>query len=289
MARQPYRAGSFYAADEASCRRHADDLVNRATLPEDLPQAPCGGLVPHAGWVFSGRTAALTLKALAERGQLGRVIVFGSDHWGVADGAAVYDQGAWETPLGAVPVDEELTAALLAAVEGLRPDRRAHAREHSIEVQLPLMQVVCPEVRVVPINLSPSQQAVQLGRKIGELLKRDFPKASVVGSTDLTHYGPSYGFAPGGLGPAGLAWARENDGRLLKLIQTMQAEKVIEETAARHNACGGGAIAATMAACSAMGATRGICLEYTTSAEVMERMHSGGGADCVGYAAVIFA
>ena len=289
MKRRAYRAGSFYEADERSCRRDAEHIIERAALPADLPETLRGGLVPHAGWVFSGRTAALTLKALAERGRLDRIVLFGSDHWGVADGAAACDRGAWETPLGDVAVDAELASALLEAIPALRAAPEAHAREHSIEVQLPLIEVLSPQAKIVPINVTPSPAAVQLGRDIGSLLKRDFPNASVVGSTDLTHYGPSYGFSPGGGGQAGLEWARENDRRLLDLVQQMAAEQVIDETAARQNACGGGAIAATIAASAALGATRGLCLEYTTSAAVMREVYSSRADDSVGYAAVVFA
>jgi AmmeMemoRadiSam system protein B len=201
----------------------------------------------------------------------------------------VYDQGAWQTPLGEVPVDGELAVALLKAVPALRADRGAHAREHSIEVQLPLMQVLSPGVRILPINVSPSKQADRIGREIGEALKGDFATVSAVGSTDLTHYGPSYGFTPAGLGAAGLEWAAENDERVLRAIEQMEADAVIEEAATHHNACGGGAIAATISACSALGATRGVRLEYTTSAEVMKAVYSSRADDCVGYASVIFA
>ena len=289
MLRRPYRAGSFYEADESSCRSSAERLLRAAALPAELPGQPCGGLVPHAGWVFSGRTAAVTFKALARAGRLGRVILFGADHWGTADGAAVFDRGSWLTPLGEVPVDEELAAALLQAVPGLRADPKAHEREHSIEVQLPLMQMLSPDLRVVPINISPTHQAAKLGQEVGQLVQRDFPEVSVVGSTDLTHYGPSYGFSPGGHGTAGLEWARDNDQRLLELVQAMQAEQVIDEAAARNNACGAGAIAATITASAALGATAGVCLEYTSSAEVMEKVYSTRADDCVGYAAVVFA
>jgi len=289
MRRQPYRAGSFYEADESSCRRDVEELLRSAELPADLPPELYGGLVPHAGWVFSGRTAAMTLKALARVDRLKRVVLFGADHWGTADGAAVFDRGSWLTPLGEVPVDEELAAALLQVAPAARSDPQAHARELSIEVQLPLMQVLNPDLRVVPVNISPTRQAAEVGKELGQLLRQEFPEASVVGSTDLTHYGPSYGFSPGGHGPAGLNWARENDRRLLELVQAMRAEQVIDEAAARNNACGAGAIAATIAACSALGANRGVCLEYVTSAEVMEKVYSTRADDCVGYAAIVFA
>lgn len=289
MKRRPYRAGSFYQADPQACRSEASELAASASLPADLPEAIFGGLVPHAGWMFSGATAAMTLKALASRGRLERVVIFGADHWGLAHTGCVYDSGAWETPLGEVPIDEELAAALLEKVPGLEAKPDFHAREHSIEVQLPLMQVLNEGVRIVPISVPPTPVSVELGRRIGEVLAGEFPTASAVGSTDLTHYGPQYGFTPAGVGPAGLEWAKENDRSAIKLIESMQADEIIQETASRQSACGSGAIAATMVAAAAMGASRGICLEYTTSAEVMAAKDLGRTDDAVGYAAVVFA
>ncbi len=288
MKRRAYRAGSFYEADEQACRRAAAELIDQAAAAE-LPETLYGGLVPHAGWMFSGRTAAATLKALASRDRLQRVVVFGADHWGIGGTGSVHDAGAWETPVGEVAIDEPLAAALLKSVPGLRADPSAHAREHSIEVQLPLMRLLNEAVKVVPIGISPRAEVVEVGRAIGRVLAADFPDASVVGSTDLTHYGPQYGFTPGGSGAAGLEWAKENDRRVMKLIEAMRVDEILEETAARQNACGGGAVAATMAAAAAMGATRGICLEYTSSAEVMKKMRMGMAEDAVGYAAVVFA
>ncbi len=289
MIRAPYRAGSFYPAAAAPCRAEADAAIEAAHVPEDTPETIYGGLVPHAGWAFSARSAAMTLKALAGRGRLTRVVLFGADHWGLAQGAAVFDTGAWSTPLGDVPVDEDLASALVESVDSLHANDQAHAREHSIEVQLPLLQILCPEVKIVPILVTPDPGVVETGRRIGELLQRDFPEAAVVGSTDLTHYGPSYGLMPAGVGAAGMQWAKDNDRRVLDLIESMQAEAIIEETSARGNACGGGAIAATMAACSALGAARGICLDYCGSDEIMRDLYGQQADDRVGYAAVAFA
>ncbi len=289
MKRQPYRAGSFYEAGEDACRRSATGILDSATVPADLPEVLFGGLVPHAGWVFSGLTAAMTLKALAKRDRLKRVVIFGADHWGTAGKGAIYDKGAWLTPLGEVPIDEELADVLLVSCSLLRSDASAHSREHSIEVQLPLMQVACNDVQIVPIIISPSPDAIRIGQEVGEVLARDFPDASVLGSTDLTHYGPQYGFTPGSTGSAGLEWANRNDARVLELIEAMKASEVVAETAAHQSACGGGAIAATIAACSAMGATAGHTLKYTTSAEVMREVYSQQSDDSVGYAAVVFA
>ena len=288
MIRRPYRAGSFYPDDAPRCRAEAEALIQAAQVPADIPRTLHGGLVPHAGWAFSGRTAAVLLKALAGVDRLNRLVLLGADHWGTAGGGALYDQGAWETPLGQVPIDEELSAALAESVPALRRDPNAHAREHSIEVQLPLVRILCPVARIVPILIAPDDAAVDTGRAIGKTLNESFPDAGVVGSTDLTHYGPSYGLTPAGVGSPGMQWARDNDRRILELIKSMRPDAVIGEASARLNACGAGAIAATMAACAAMGATRGACLEYCGSDDVMMDLYGQRAQDRVGYAAVAF-
>ena len=108
----------------------------------------------------------------------------------------------------------------------------------------------------------------------------------IVGTTDLTHYGRAYyGFAPAGAGERALEWARANDEQVLDLILAMRAEDIVAEAAAHHNACGGGAIAGTIAAARALGAEKGYLLEYTTSHDVMPR---GPATDFVGYAAIVF-
>jgi len=283
MTRPAYLAGTWYPSEETSCRREVERILAAAAVdPSDVPETVRGGLVPHAGWTFSGRTAARTLKALAARDRLGRVVIFGTDHGRLSGPGAVYAKGAWATPLGEVPVDADLAGAVLGACEELTADPDAHAGENSIEIQVPLLKALADDVRIVPVMLSLRPEAAAIGRRVGELLARDAPEASVLGSSDLTHYGPRYRFSPAGAGESGLTWARENDRRIIKLIEEMRAAEVVAEAGERQNACGGGAVAAAIEACSALGATRGQCLEYTTSSEVV------GGLETVGYASVIF-
>ncbi len=108
---------------------------------------------------------------------------------------------------------------------------------------------------------------------------------AVVGTTDLTHYGNAYYFAPVGTGERALEWVRANDERVINLILDMQAEEIVAETSDNHNACGGGAIAGTVAVARTMGAEKGHLLEYTTSHHVMPR---GPATNFVGYAAIVF-
>lgn len=287
--RHAIHAGGFYEASAGACRDHAAKLCDSVDLPDDLPENLRGGLVPHAGWVYSGRLAAMTFKALAA-GRCGKTFVLlGADHTGTARRGEVYNTGAWLTPLGEVAIDEDLAAALLGGGDCLRADPDAHAREHSIEVQVPLLQVVCPEARIVPIAVPATDLAVEIGQVVGQTLAGDFPDVQVVGSTDLTHHGGHFP-SPGGYGPQGVAWAVENDRRMLGLIEAMAADEIVPEADARHNACGAGAVAAAIAACAVLGATRGICLAHTNSYEVVRQMYPAHADETtVGYASVVFA
>jgi len=288
-ARPPARAGSFYEASPQACRRHAEKLIASADLPGDLPAELFGGLTPHAGWMFSGRLAAMTFKALGAAGAPTTFILLGADHFGTVRRGEVYAAGAWRTPLGEVRINEELAAALLAAGDCLRDNPDAHAMEHSIEVQVPLLQAMYPEARIVPIAVPPTDLAVEIGRVIGRTLASCAPDVRVVGSTDLTHHGGHFG-NPGGRGRTGVDWAVANDRRMLDLVEAMKAEEIVVEADRRGNACGAGAVAAAVAACREMGAARGICLCYTNSFEIVHEISPCNRDDTtVGYASVVFA
>jgi AmmeMemoRadiSam system protein B len=287
--RQPVRAGSFYEDAAPTCRHHAVKLVESAHVPADLPEKLYGGLVPHAGWDYSGKLSALTFKSLLDgRGPV-TLVLFGADHVGTARKGEVFDSGVWQTPIGQVQVDDVMAKALLDGNDLLRANPAAHLREHSIEVQIPIIQVLCPDARIVPIEVPPEEVAVQIGHAVGKRLAELYPDAIVVGSTDLTHHGGHFP-SPGGHGQEGVHWSRENDQRMLGLIKKMDANAVIIEAQARGNACGAGAIAATIAACMEMGATQGILLQYTNSYEVSHAMFPQETDDTtVGYASVAFA
>ena len=296
--RHPFHAGAFYEESPSSCRHHVVRLIEAAAVPAHAPDDPRGGLAPHAGWTYSGALAALTFKtlaggkAMAQSDGGGTFILLGADHRGRAGAGEVFDSGVWVSPLGQIRVDDELAAALLAgrgAGRLLQANPHAHDQEHSLEVQVPFIQVLCPRAKIVPIAVPPFPQAVDIGRLIGEVVAGKFPNTCIVGSTDLTHYGGHFG-APHGQGAQGEQWARDNDRRMLQRIEAMDAEGVLAEADEHANACGSGAVAATIAACRVLGATRGCCLEYTNSYEVIHRKYPDYPDDTtVGYASVVFA
>lgn len=284
--RRPVVAGQFYPAERARCVRMIEECLPDR-LPDGLPERIVAGVVPHAGWVYSGPTAARVFAAIRSRSTPATFVLFSAMHRMGSVRPAVYASGAWVTPLGEVAVDEELAQVVLDEGGGALVNApEAHAGEHSAEVQVPFIQHLFPQARILPILVPPDEGAVEAGEAVGRAIGIAEGEVAVIGTTDLTHYGAMYyGFAPAGTGERALEWVRANDERVIRLMLQMRAEEVIPETIAHHNACGGGAVAATVAAARVLGAKEGILLEYTTSHHVMPH---GPATDFVGYAAVVF-
>lgn len=262
-------------------------MLDAVELPEDLTGPVFGGIVPHAGWMFSGSLACKTLSAVTIGREVSTFVLLGADHTGQVSRGEVYDSGVWKTPLGDAQIDGELAAEILSADDVLRPNPSAHDMEHSLEVQVPLIQVLAPEARIVPIAVPPATLAVDIGKAVGRAVKARAGEVAIVGSTDLSHHGGHFP-APGGRGPQGEQYARREDERMIELMEKMDAESVVPEAQQHHNACGAGAIAATIAACRALGASKGRLLEYTNSYQVVQKMYGGSDDTTVGYASVVF-
>ena len=274
-------APQFYAGD---CSRMAAEFL-RGFAPPAEPDPVVAAVVPHAGWQYSGAVAAKVYESIRQKQQVQTVVFLGAMHrW--AGGTAVCTLGVWATPLGEIAIDEELAGRIVEESGGLATDNpQAHDGEHSIEVQLPFVKLLFPHARIVPISVSPDDSAVPFGKCVGEVLKTWPHPAVVVGSTDLTHYGDAYRFTPWGYGKAAYREMRANDSRLLRLAEEMDADAILTEARRSHSACGPGALAATVAAASVLGARRGRLIEYTTSFDVVPdaEFHMA-----VGYAGVLY-
>ena len=257
----------------------------------DMPEGNwIGAVVPHAGWICSGQIAAGAIATLRKsRPQVDLVVVFGAVHTvaGLQYGA-VDDHQAWRVPMGLSPVDQRLQKQVADSGNLLRLDGRPHLREHSIEVQLPLIQGAWGLVPILPVEVAPVTAADEIGREVVRMLQGIVDNPVFLASTDLTHYGADYGFEPAGAGGEGFAWAMENDRRLLQRISAMDAKAVVRETQEHHNACGGGAVAAMIGACLELGASKVQILQHTNSFEVLSRKLGRQDADlAVGYASAV--
>jgi MEMO1 family protein len=288
MIREPVLAGTWYPGTAEACRK-AVESMRPAEIPEGLPERPVAAVVPHAGWVYSGATAVAALEAIRRKRSPRTFVLLGMHHRQLVRTSALFPTGGWETPLGLAQIDERLAREILSRLPDMIADNpRAHEAEHSLEIQVPLIQHLFPEAKVVPILLAHGGDAVKLGRALGVIIQSMEADAVCLGSSDLTHYGPGYGFAPKGTGPEAIRWVRdENDRRMIDLMVAMNAEGVGPEADARSNACGAGAIAAAVAAARELGAARGCLVRYATSYDVTGT-RSGPVDAAVGYAGVVF-
>ncbi|MFA5863487.1 MAG: AmmeMemoRadiSam system protein B [Phycisphaerae bacterium] len=287
--RKPIVAGQFYPDSKASTLAALDEYLSVNIAINELPEKILGGIVPHAGWVCSGAVAGKVFKAIQMRRQVDTFVLFGAVHRFGVRNAAVYSTGAWETPLGQVAIDERLASQILIESNLLKTETNAHQAEHSIEVQVPFIQRLFPQARILPILVPPTPCAGEVGAAVASIIKKSGANAVCIGSSDLTHYGPSYRFTPEGIGSAGIRWAKEiNDRGLLDLIGKMNPQAVLEYAVTTQSACGSGAIAATIAAAKELGADTVKLLEHTTSHEVLRGRYGDQGTDSVGYAGIVF-
>ncbi|MHC5157383.1 MAG: AmmeMemoRadiSam system protein B [Planctomycetota bacterium] len=287
--RKPAVAGQFYGGTPAQCLAEIDECLPLRDLKTELPDPIVAAIVPHAGWVFSGELAATAFKAIQQANQhVDTFVIFGAAHRYFGGGAVVYDSGAWETPLGQIEIDTEL--ASLIVDKGAIADPNAHRGEHSIEVQVPFIQHLFPNAKIVPIIVPVADFDHKFGTHVGQLIHKHKDKKVVcIASTDLTHYGPRYGFCPEGTGEAALKWAREvNDMEFIDLALRMEADRLLEVALEKGNACGPAAVATVVATAKAMGRICGILLGHTTSSDIMLQKFNQSSEESVGYAAIVF-
>jgi MEMO1 family protein len=280
----PVRVGQFYEASPAVLKQQALEYAAGYRPPKGLGTL-LGGVVPHAGWMYSGRTAAQVFAALAAA-KPETYVLLGAVHQWFGRKGGIFPSGGWMTPLGELPVDADVASAILEAGHGsMLSSPAAHDMEHSIEVQLPFIQALSPGAKIVPIAMPPVLEAVRMGEAIGSALAGISKRVMVVASTDLTHYGMDYGTPDRGPLSQAMDWMHENDRRIVSLAESLKAEEIVAEAEAHFNSCGPGALAAATAAARAMGATAGRVLQYTTSAEVLKELDADR---AVGYVGLVF-
>jgi len=283
-----WAAGGFYPTREKEARATLEDCMSDPSPRIDGTPLFVGGIVPHAGWVFSGPTAGKVFKALSTGRKPPRLAVcFGSVHvYGVSKASALVE-GEWRTPLGNLKIDDAAADKVFAALGSeIVVNVGPHEEEHSLEVVFPFLKKIFPDVAILPIMVPPDSRAAEVGENIAKALLDEKDSTIFVGSSDFTHYGKRFGFEPAGVGAKAVKWVKEeNDAPLIEKITSMKSEEIVEEARRRQSACGAGAIAATTAAAKAFGAARGYLLGHTTSYDVMP---TEGAETFVAYAGILF-
>jgi len=264
--RRPSVAGSFYKGDRDSLIRQIEWCFQHKLGPGSLPRVNESGerriialVCPHAGYMYSGPTAAHSYYRLASDGIPELVVLIGPNHTGIGAMVSISDAEYWRTPLGDIPVDREFSSNLAKKCGIAEVDGDAHLYEHSLEVQLPFLQYLYgSRFKIVAITMMLQDLATcrDLGYSLAELLADK--NAVIIASTDFTHYEP-YDIA------------REKDNTAIKAILSMDAQELLH-VVKRNNIsmCGPGPVATALIASKALNAKNAELLSYSTSGDITE-------------------
>ncbi len=264
MIRHPAVAGQFYPGETSALRQMLTDLVP----PVESTRAALGVMSPHAGYVYSGRIAG---KSLAQTEITDDVVMLGPNHHGLGHPAAVYDKGGWSTPLGEAPIATTLAELILRHCPMTAADTAAHRAEHSLEVQLPILQFLAPDVSIVPLCIShlPLETLLGMGEGLAAAIKESGRRVLILASSDMTH------FEAGDV-------ARRKDFLAIERVLDLDPAGLYDTVRSNNiSMCGVFPTVVMLKAVLALGATSAELVDYANSGDV-----TGDQSDVVGYAGV---
>jgi MEMO1 family protein len=265
--RHPAVAGRFYPRDADDLRAEARGYLSQVS--EEAAVRAIGCIAPHAGYMYSGHVAG----AVFARVEIPkRCVVMCPNHTGMGHALAILSEGAWETPLGEVPVAAELGAALKRRFPALQEDSAAHRAEHAAEVELPFLQLRQAELSFVPIAVGTRQFEVleELGKALADVIAAEKEPVLMVASSDMNHYESD-------------TVTRMKDHRAIERILTLDPRGLYDVVTEQDiSMCGYGPAVAMLTAARRLGARSAELVKYATSGDV-----SGDREMVVGYAGVV--
>ncbi|MGQ9478557.1 MAG: AmmeMemoRadiSam system protein B [Thermoproteota archaeon] len=275
--RKPAYAGSWYEGDRDSLFKQLESLftgrLGFGSIPRlgEYDPSLMGLVVPHAGYVYSGMAATWAYGEAARHGPRDTVVIMGPDHHMASNGFATMSEGVWRTPLGEIEVDTSTVSMLLGLIGFLEDNPYTHAFEHSIELQLPFLQLIYGgSFRIVPVIIHDFDlnRNIELGKALAMVLKDK--RTLVIASSDMSHYVPA-------------ADASENDMKTIRAIESLDAKLVHSVASSYESLCGLGPVVALVSCMGSMGCLRVRLLKYYHSGEV-----SGEYGGVVGYSSIAF-
>jgi AmmeMemoRadiSam system protein B len=241
-------AGSWYPGRSDDCEQEILSFLKDKNISGPAGKHLIGGIVPHAGWYFSGSIACNVISALKDETPPDVVVIFGM-HLHEDSPRYIMKEGGWETPFGDIQIADELTGKLIEKFSFNIETAENYQRDNTIELQLPFVKYLFGNVKIVPIGVPPATDSLRIGEAVAEIASELGLKIKVLGSTDLTHYG---------------------------------SDNVINEAKVSQNACCAGAASTAIACANFMGATRAESIAYATSYD------KSPGDSFVGYVGIVF-
>lgn len=264
--RLPAVAGQFYESDPAGLKKQVESLIEKNALKADC--LAC--ILPHAGYIYSGSVAGRTVSSINVKE---RALLLGPNHTGMGSAFSIMADGAWKTPLGKTEIDSDFARALLEGCEYLVEEPRAHACEHSLEVELPFLQYFKTGLKIIPIAIlcDDLDALKKTGADIAKVIEERGLKDStlIVASSDMTHYEPQ-------------DEAVEKDKQAIQAILELDEDRLMEKVRDLDISMCGYAPVTTMLSCvKRLGAKSAKLILYQTSGDV-----TGDKSSVVGYAGI---
>ncbi len=271
-------ADGWYPKDRQECEQEIQRFIEGYDTGEAGDWV--GGIVPHAGWYYSGKLACQTINFLKQT-QADVLVVFGG-HLREEDSITFYNYDLFETPFGGINSHNTLSDSILKELtESVVED---HSVDNSVETVLPFIKYFFPDMPILVFRSPPSNLAIELGKTVAEKGKEQGLQLSFIGSSDLTHYGPNYRFTPEGTGEQAVQWVKEhNDKEFIRLLQSMEGDLAIRHSIEHLSACSGGAAVSCLTASQIYGQkTAGKIVDYYTSYDIRKD------SSFVGYLGMLF-
>jgi hypothetical protein len=267
MVRRPVVAGQFYSGFKDALEREIRALVDLKAKKEDA----IGVVSPHAGYMYSGAVAGNVLSAVAPKK---RYIILGPNHTGLGEAFGLDENDSWKTPLGEIGIDRPLADAIQKSCKFIKSDSASNASEHSIEVQLPILQFLHHDFKIVPIVISYADldTYVEAGKAIARAVKslKIADEVTIIASSDMTHYEAQ-------------EEAGKKDSIAIEAILKLDEAKLVSKVSELGiTMCGFAPVAVMIAAAKDLGARSARLVKYQTSGDV-----TGDRSSVVGYAGII--
>lgn len=264
--RKPAVCGSFYPAGVTSLRKQIDALADKKAAKNDI--IAC--ILPHAGYMYSG---AVAVKTLSEVNIKDRIILLGPNHTGMGEPFSIMASGAWETPFGKINIDSFLAAKILSKSQYLKNNDLAHRYEHSLEVELPILQYFKAGFQIVPIVIASDKISVlkSLGQNIADSIKEAgvLDSTLIIASSDMTHYESGEN-------------ARFKDNAAIESILELDEEGLNSKVRQLNiSMCGYAPVSVALTASKLLGAKSAKVIKYANSGDT-----TGDYSSVVGYAGI---
>lgn len=260
-------AGSFYPSSADEIKRLISGFIDPGAVKKDA----VGCVLPHAGYIYSGRIAVQTVSRINIPE---RMILIGPNHTGYGEQFSIMTAGSWRTPLGEVAIDQPLATSILENSSYLIQDSLAHSHEHSLEVELPILQYFKPDIKIIPIVVGSDDLAAlkAVGKEVARVIKKEklAGSALIVASSDMTHY-------------ESRQQAQVKDQKAIQAILELDGDKLYSLVRSLNiSMCGYGPVIIMLAAANELGVKGAQLVKYGSSAD-----STGDSESVVGYAGII--